>query len=418
MEKTVTTIESIPKVTGEYLKPTKILASKRKYIIHVGIAGFPIGFAAINRIKHTLEALSLSGFDTLAISKRNLQDRSHLKKAGRTAKVAYVNTSFFSTKQKSFIAKRIDQISGLIGELILLFKKKKRTHAFIYYGTSFIELCYYRLLSFFLGAKLFVQYVEYRSSFENRMGIHKRINDFFFDRYLPKFCDGIIAISEFLRSRVLSFDKQAKVFKLPAICDYNAFPELNSSPEYPYLMYCGSVFYHEVICFIIDVFKKLKDEHKYKGKLVLVCGSHHNSFSAIISRKITESQLGDDIILKEHISYDELYGLYKGAQVLFIPLRNSVQDIARFPHKVGEYTASGRPFISTRIGEISHYFEDGKNALLAEDYSVDSYYQKLSEVLDSPDILTEIGRNGYYTGRRSFHYATFSESLGRFIREH
>lgn len=417
MERTVTTIESNPKKSGAGRKLHHSLVSDGRYVIHVGISGFPIGYAAISRIKLTLKAISLSGFNTLAISKRNLWDRSHLKKVGHTGQVAYLNTSPYSAKPKSFIGRRIDQFLGFIGELAFLRKKNKKVHALIYYGASFTELLYYRLISAFLGFKLFVQYVEYRSSFDHRNSLHERINDYFFDRYQSRCCNGIIVISEFLRARVLGFDKKARIFKLPAVCDYDDFPDVKAHTEYPYLMYCGSVFYHDVITFIIDVFKKLKENQKYQGKLVLVCSSHSNSFLDIVKKKIAESQLGNDIILKGNLSYEELYGLYKGADVLLIPLRNSLQDIARFPHKVGEYTAAGRPIITTRVGEIKYYFEDYKNALLAEDYSVDLYYQKLSEVLGHPELLTEIGRNGHSTGKNAFHYAGFAQRLNKFITE-
>ena len=63
-----------------------------------------------------------------------------------------------------------------------------------------------------------------------------------------------------------------------------------------------------------------------------------------------------------------LNDLYKNAIALLIPLRPTLQDEARFPHKIGEYLASGNPVISTNYGEVKHYFQDGHDMLIASRY--------------------------------------------------
>jgi glycosyltransferase involved in cell wall biosynthesis len=417
MKKTITTTESIPNEQLRQQKPFQKELKNQAYVLHVGCSGFPLGLAAIFRIRLTLKAISRSGFRTLAISKRNLLDRSHLSKVGRTDEVAYVNTSVYHKRPDSFVGRRLDQICGFLGELFLMLKKKQEIHSLIFYGSSFTELLYYRFISKVLGFKLFVQYVEYRSSFEHRNSLFLKLNDYLFDHHLSQFCDGILAISEFLKSKVRELDRNASIFKLPAICDYDNFPKEKAKVEYPYIMYCGTMYYHEIIAFIIDVFNKLKKQSNYKGKLLIFGGPHRDPYTQIIRQKIEESDYSEDIIFKGKVKTKILCSYYKSADLLLIPLRNSIQDVARFPHKIGEYTASGRPFLSTRVGEVDHYFEDYRDALLAEEYSVEAYYQKLAEVIDHPEWLDEIGKKGYQTGRKSFHYATFSEGLGRYLRE-
>ena len=88
-----------------------------------------------------------------------------------------------------------------------------------------------------------------------------------------------------------------------------------------------------------------------------------------------------DIVLKSNIAYQDLLSLYKRADVLLIPLRDTIQDNARFPHKIGEYTASKRPILSTNSGELKYYFKDGVSALLTEEYSENAYVEKLTAAL-------------------------------------
>jgi len=86
------------------------------------------------------------------------------------------------------------------------------------------------------------------------------------------------------------------------------------------------------------------------------------------------------IILYNNIPYATLISLYKSADLLIIPLRNNIQDVARFPHKVSEYTASKRPLISSKIGELKHYFVNKESALLAVEYSVNMYVDTSKEM--------------------------------------
>jgi glycosyltransferase involved in cell wall biosynthesis len=67
---------------------------------------------------------------------------------------------------------------------------------------------------------------------------------------------------------------------------------------------------------------------------------------------------------------------------------------AGFPFKLGEFLASGKPTIATRIGDVGLYLQDRVNALLVEPDSVESIMEALRFVLDNPDRSIEIGVRG------------------------
>jgi len=98
-----------------------------------------------------------------------------------------------------------------------------------------------------------------------------------------------------------------------------------------------------------------------------------------------------------------------------IPLRDTVQDNARFPHKVGEYSAAKRPILSTNIGELKAYFKNGVSAILANDYTVQSYLTALSTTLCSKETLDSIGKEGYKIGLKNFDYEEQALQLKKFI---
>jgi hypothetical protein len=93
----------------------------------------------------------------------------------------------------------------------------------------------------------------------------------------------------------------------------------------------------------------------------------------------------------------------------------SLQDKARFPHKIGEYTAAKKPILSTNLGELKMYFKDGFSALLADEYSEDAYYNKIADLLLKEKELNQIGMEGYGIGLKNFDYLAQGKILKKFI---
>ena len=102
-------------------------------------------------------------------------------------------------------------------------------------------------------------------------------------------------------------------------------------------------------------------------------------------------------------------------RALLIPLRPTIQDEARFPHKIGEYLASGNPVIATNYGEIKYYFEDKKNMLIADDYDIKKFAAKMKYVLEFPNEAKVIGLKGKEVALENFNYKTFGAKIDNFL---
>ena len=388
------------------------------YIVHVGNSYFPKGNAATQRIRVTYRALIEAGFSTLIINSESYRKDVNLKRANRFEGIPYVYTSTSLTRPKFWIAFRLNRISGIFGELKVLFNRRKKIGALIFYKTSsFSELLYYRLVSKIMGFKLVFQYVEYRSSFEGASLVRK-INNYFFDNYGCYFTDGVIVISEFLRNEIIKRNNKLPLIKVPAICNFKEFASIEAVDlPYPYLLYCGTSDYLPVIIFIIELYEKIRERKLYNGYLKLIIGSNNHKSLDLVKDIINKSNYKENIILLNGIPYNELIACYKSADLLLIPLRNNQRDLARFPHKISEYTASKRPLISTNIGELKYYFENNVSAILADDYTIDSYIESLVNILPNKDLLDQIGNRGYEVGVNNFHYQASVNRLKIFFKE-
>jgi len=231
------------------------------------------------------------------------------------------------------------------------------------------------------------------------------------------FCDGIIVISEFLKAKVISKKSSMKLLKIPAICDFSEFELHKDVGNDLGLMYCGSIFYLPVIYFILELYSKLRDSDVYSGNLVFAIGMgnrDNGDFEQLID-KVNNSQYSKNIQVRANVPFEELISMYLRSELLIVPLRNSIPDIAGFHHKIGEYTAAGKPIISSRFGELQYYFKDGFSAILADDYSVDSYFDKLSEVITNKERLVSIAAEGHKVGETYLNYKSYAEQLKEFL---
>jgi glycosyltransferase involved in cell wall biosynthesis len=385
------------------------------YIIHLGTSGFPIGTAAVQRIGLTFKGLKKLGYYPLIINKHSIQEKVFEKKVNKSDGIPFVFTSIIHQRPPSFVVRNFNRISGFFGEFFLLLKIKRKIDTAILYTPSFGELVYYRILSKMLGFKVIIQYVELRSSIPDRNTLLKKINDYFFDNYFHKYCDGVIAISEFLMHHVAAKNKQLPRIKIPAICDFEAFEKVTPYKGFPYIMYCGTIEYLEVIEFILDLYTEIKKRNYYSGNIILVISGTNKKNQDKLTDKLNGIALGDSISIKKGIPYSELLSLYKGADLLMIPLRNTLQDNARFPHKIGEYTAAQKTILSTNIGELKYYFTNEESAILAEEYSIAAYVSVLSNIFANNKNLNKIGENGHAIGKKNFDYTTQAKALKEFI---
>ncbi len=75
---------------------------------------------------------------------------------------------------------------------------------------------------------------------------------------------------------------------------------------------------------------------------------------------------------------------------------------AGFPFKLGEYLATGRPVIASRVSDVTEYLADRRDAVLIEPDSAVDIVQAVEWLLDHPDEALQIGRAGRQTAERCF----------------
>ena len=267
------------------------------------------------------------------------------------------------------------------------------------YSNHYVLMPLYWLIARIMGARVVAEYVEYRSSFdwENcKVYIlpvlwYHRMNAYLFDRYAAKLWDGCLPISDFLMQKAHEVNPDLKMLKVAPLCNLDLFEQnkLPSPEAKPYILYCGSRDYKEVAEMIEEAYRmsRLKDK------------------------------VGLRLLLDGNLDYDVLVSYFKHAEALLIPLRNNIRDIARFPNKICEYTASQSIVITTPYGEMPHYFSDGKNAIIADDYSVSALTDCFNRMADGYYDMAALREASWQTAVQHFSLDAYREVLFHFLDE-
>jgi glycosyltransferase involved in cell wall biosynthesis len=384
-------------------------------IVFLGSKGFPYGFAEIQKLTLIARSIAENNCEVIFINRYSIfykNDNYNIKRYGVHENIKYYNVGPTLFKVKNKYLYHFSKLIGTLNELIALIwiRLLKKKIIIISNTRNFYLLLWYSLLSKVLNFNIFLTYVEFNSGKNESVDSKRKL----FDNKAFSLVNGVFPISNYLEKHVREKNSLLPQLKIPVLVDFKKFENnegQKGKKEINYFLFCGTTEYCDVIEFILYSFDSLNDNSFY---LYLVINGNLSKINKIeqVAKALNKSRL---IKIYTSLPYDELISMYKNSHALLIPLRPNLQDQARFPHKIGEYTASAKPIITTGVGEILNYFQDGKNALVAERYDINDFSKKMKYIIDFPDEAEKIGRNGYNTGLANFNYKIYGHKIIEFI---
>ena len=376
-------------------------------ILFCGISGFPSNRqASVNRYSAIAKTME-SNNEIIFINRIPIYNKEDLESNFDFKVIDATGTKY---RPKSFFKRNFIKTFSPLAELFTIKRLNKESNVDwlnVYTDSFFLSINYY-IISKLFGIKTILHYVEKRSDIETN-NLYKRANFYLLDKYSIKFFDKIIPISTVLDTYLK--DKKVKVptLVIPSICDFKFIESIKYTKEKKedFFLFCSSTAYEEVISFVIDSYLKINTN---KVKLYLVL---NGPLSEALSSRIKTNN--DSIELYKNLDYSDLISLYKNAKALLIPLRNTIQDKARFPQKICEYIASKGIVITTRIGDVSNYFENEKNTLIASQYSTADFSEKMEWVLLNESKLIDIKEESYRNGLNYFNTSSYNDVIAEFL---
>jgi glycosyltransferase involved in cell wall biosynthesis len=119
------------------------------------------------------------------------------------------------------------------------------------------------------------------------------------------------------------------------------------------------------------------------------------------------------VICTGYVPY-ERFPTYLGcADIFLLPFPNTLYNVGRWPSKVCDYMASGRPIVSNPTGDVKLLFEAHNIGLLADE-SEEDFAAKINFLLSHPEISDVLGQNARQTAVNKYDWSILVNGLESF----
>lgn len=237
--------------------------------------------------------------------------------------------------------------------------------------------------------------------------------------------DGVIAISENLKSLVKANAPKVPVLKVPVLVDVNrsdldSVGERTSPHSNPYMFHAGSLSEQkDGIIKAIEAFALAAKELKTKGiKLDLVLTNKKTlpALWARIEAILQEHDLLQHLVITGYLNDSQLHHYLQHAAVLLINKPPSFQNKYNFPTKLGDYLLSGRPVIAASEGtELNQFLQDGKDSRVVPPNDAQAMATAIIDFCLDTEKARYIGEAGREAALLSFDYRRNAQRITDFL---
>lgn len=235
----------------------------------------------------------------------------------------------------------------------------------------------------------------------------------FYEEHYRRRADWTTVISTALADRVegLGVDPD-RVTVIPGGADLERFAplprdaaraRLGLPPEAPLVLFAGFVQYD--LDLVLESFAVVASEVP-RARLVL-CGPPSPAVGAFQER---HPALAGRVLRAGVVEFDLMPAYLAAADVLLLPLRDSITNRGRWPNKLGEYLAMGRPVVTNPTGDVGALLErTGAGRLAGSDPA--GFGEAVVQLLRDPEARTELGRQARATAEEELDYAILARRL-------
>lgn len=141
--------------------------------------------------------------------------------------------------------------------------------------------------------------------------------------------------------------------------------------------------------FLLEVAEKLKQSHP-DWTFHLVGKDFEDDYSRRLLSSIREKNLESHVFI--YGSRNDVKNIINQSDITILTSKSE-----GLPVSLIEYGLSKKPVVSTKVGEIPLIIKDNINGFIVDANDSDSFYQKLSELIDNDDLRTRMGNSLYQT---------------------
>lgn len=267
------------------------------------------------------------------------------------------------------------------------------------------------------------------SKFQNYViGLYHKIEGFL-EEFVPQKADLVTVICRALYDRSLNIGiKKDKLMLLISGSDTDSiYPidknqaranlKLNTFLKENFVLigYCGNYHFDENL--LLETFSKVC--RKQNNVKLMVMGAQFS---------IDDKQMSDWGLSIYHVDrenpfseknniihfgrrpFKEINDLLNSSDFLVLPMTDVIFNKGRWPHKIGDYLASGKPVVVNNVGDIPDLFKEKEIGYLAAPNS-DDFADKIIQMIDDKNRWEEFGRNARQVAETTLKW----DNIGKII---
>jgi glycosyltransferase involved in cell wall biosynthesis len=272
------------------------------------------------------------------------------------------------------------------------------------------------------GAKLVLDWCDWfgaGGSVEERpsrfvRALLRPVETYFEDHFRTR-ADGTTVINSLLTNRAKQLGVRPEtIFYLPNGSDVDllhpipqnvARRKLRFPLDIPLIGYIGAIFQRDA-WLMAQAFNLLKLQES-RARLLLM------GYCNIEVERLTTAPR--DVIRTGRLNYDQISLYMSACDVCWLPLRNSGANRGRFPLKLNDYMAVGKPVVATAVGDVAPLLQRGEFGLLCQDTPQD-LVNKTMLLLNDPDRSQLLGQQGRVMAEREFRWSQIVNRLDEFYQ--
>ena len=259
--------------------------------------------------------------------------------------------------------------------------KNKTTKVFILYDDFQISILFLKLLT--LGFPcIFVCCVDEwgpASASNSLLYLKQKFVSFL----LLWFGDGSLSISSYITDKIFKHKPTALCLHLPAISYIPShLPSGPASSNGSFVItYAANIAYQDQLNMVLRGFLLFKCSYKAPAcnrKIILnLILSGDDLLVKQLQTQLISEKLCKDIVINNNLDDANFASMLYNSDVLLCPLSKTINNIARFPQKLAEYSAACGLIIVSPVGDVRLYFTDMVDSIFLTNFDPHSIFESL-----------------------------------------
>ena len=131
---------------------------------------------------------------------------------------------------------------------------------------------------------------------------------------------------------------------------------------------------------------------------------------------LVPERVKDRITITGRLPFDRMLDYLSACDVLALPLSDTIANRGRWPSKVNEYVAVGRPTVACDVGDVADLLRDNDIGLLVQPEPSD-FAARIDELLANPERARAMGDRAREVARTSYSQDAMADRLEEFYRK-